>query len=235
MPIWSPARIPGTIREGKVNEMPLTIDGQPCNVRDGQSILDVARENGIFIPTLCAHPKLGNQGACRLCCVEALSDAAGKPLGAPKLISACTTMASAFDSVRTCSQAIESSRRITLALLRRRLGDDGALAELIDAYGAHPGLAKRDADKGGAAAGDTLISPPNCILCGLCVRACDRAGKHALVMEGMGGSRRVGKPTFHGQSPCDDCGLCLSVCPTGAAREIRFQEVAPSDGGFTDA
>ena len=47
----------------------LTIDGRECGAREDQTILEVARENNIFIPTLCNLPGLSNAGACRLCIV----------------------------------------------------------------------------------------------------------------------------------------------------------------------
>ena len=48
----------------------LTIDGREAGARGDQTILDVARENNIFIPTLCDLPGLTSPGACRLCLVE---------------------------------------------------------------------------------------------------------------------------------------------------------------------
>ena len=203
--------------------MQLIIDGQTCDVREGQTILDVASENGIDIPALCAHPKFENYGGCLLCCVEVTTDAAGTSHSQPKLVAACTTKADSVGAVRTRSERIDASRRITLTLLRKRLDDDGALADLVNEYGLEEGLASLGSEDEPAPA--TL---PNCILCGLCVRACDRIGKHALIMEGMGGNRRVVKPAYHGQSSCDDCGLCRRVCPTGAADALELEEITPA-------
>ena len=61
----------------------LRIDGRDCGAREDQSILDVAIENGIFIPTLCHMDGLHEIGACRLCLVEVK--------GSPKLLPACVT------------------------------------------------------------------------------------------------------------------------------------------------
>ena len=55
---------------GAVGIHTLTIDGKECGAREGQSILEVAQENGIFIPTLCQLDGLGAIGACRVCLVE---------------------------------------------------------------------------------------------------------------------------------------------------------------------
>ena len=48
----------------------IKIDGQELKAEEGQTILEVARENGIYIPTLCYHENLASYGACRLCSVE---------------------------------------------------------------------------------------------------------------------------------------------------------------------
>ena len=61
----------------------LTLNGKPVLARQGQTILDVAREYGVRIPTLCYHPKLEPIGACRLCIVQV--DGARLP------VTACTT------------------------------------------------------------------------------------------------------------------------------------------------
>jgi len=64
----------------------LTIDGREVGAREDQTILEVARENNIFIPTLCNLPGLSNPGACRLCIVELK--------GTNKLLPACVTRVS---------------------------------------------------------------------------------------------------------------------------------------------
>ena len=50
----------------------LIIDGREVQAEEGQTVLEVARENGIEIPTLCYHPLLEPLGACRLCVVEVI-------------------------------------------------------------------------------------------------------------------------------------------------------------------
>lgn len=49
----------------------LTIDGKQIQAPAGSSVLEAARSAGIYIPTLCYHPDLRPEGACRLCMVEA--------------------------------------------------------------------------------------------------------------------------------------------------------------------
>ena len=61
----------------------LIIDGMDVSARQDQTVLDVARENNIFIPTLCHLEGLSEVGACRLCLVEIK--------GSPKLFPACVS------------------------------------------------------------------------------------------------------------------------------------------------
>ena len=67
----------------KARVITLTIDGREAGAREDQTVLEVARENGIFIPTLCALPGLSDAGACRLCLVEVK--------GVSRLLPACCT------------------------------------------------------------------------------------------------------------------------------------------------
>ena len=87
----------------------LTLDGQPVLARKGQTILEVAREYGVRIPTLCYHPKLAPIGACRLCIVQV--DGTRLP------VTACTTPATEGMVVQTRTPMLESLRRETLKLL----------------------------------------------------------------------------------------------------------------------
>jgi NADH dehydrogenase/NADH:ubiquinone oxidoreductase subunit G len=50
--------------------MKITINGKACEAREGQTVLQAARESGIYIPSLCYHPKTGPAGKCRACVVE---------------------------------------------------------------------------------------------------------------------------------------------------------------------
>ena len=59
----------------------LIIDGEEVSALRGQTILEVARENGINIPTLCHINGLSDVGACRMCLVEIK--------GSNKLLPAC--------------------------------------------------------------------------------------------------------------------------------------------------
>ena len=87
----------------------LTIDGREVGAREDQTILEVARENNIFIPTLCQLSGLSNAGACRLCIVEVK--------GINKLLPACVTRVSEGMEVTVNSERLAKFRRGILELL----------------------------------------------------------------------------------------------------------------------
>ena len=100
----------------------LTIDGKSLQAREGQTILEVARENGIKIPTLCYMKHLTPWGGCRLCVVEIQ--------GSSKVVPACTTPATEGSVIIANSDRLRYLRRATLELLlsernhRYTVGDD---------------------------------------------------------------------------------------------------------------
>ena len=87
----------------------LTIDGREVGAREDQTILEVARENNIFIPTLCNLAGLSNAGACRLCIVEVK--------GVNKLLPACVTRVSEGMEVTVNSERLARFRRGILELV----------------------------------------------------------------------------------------------------------------------
>src|SRR5579872_6708679 len=87
----------------------LTIDGREVGAREDQTILEVARENNIFIPTLCALPGLTDPGACRLCLVELK--------GSSRLLPACVTRIGEGMEVIVNSDRLQRYRRGILELL----------------------------------------------------------------------------------------------------------------------
>ena len=87
----------------------LTINGKAVQAREGQSVLDVAWENGISLPTLCHHPDLTPVGGCRLCVVEV-----EKMRG---LIASCTLPASEGMVVHTETPKVVQERKFVLEML----------------------------------------------------------------------------------------------------------------------
>jgi bidirectional [NiFe] hydrogenase diaphorase subunit len=181
----------------------LTINGQQAQGVRGSSILEVAREHGIEIPTLCYHEALEPYGGCRLCVVELKT-----PRG-PRLVASCVYPAEEGAVVETDSEMVRRSRRMTAELLLAAAPN----ARVIQELAARMGVEKPRVS----------LSDNNCILCGLCVRACrEIVGANAISLVNRGFTKEVSPPFEIGSNECVGCGTCVFVCPTGA---IKLEDV----------
>jgi NADH dehydrogenase/NADH:ubiquinone oxidoreductase subunit G len=175
----------------------LTIDGQEIETEPGRTILEVAREHGIPIPTLCYHEALEPFAACRLCVVE-VEAGRGRQLAA-----SCAYPCADGLIVHTNSDAVLQSRRITV--------------EMLMASSAHVPIIRQLADELGVTAPRFTMEPDDCILCGLCVRACQEiVGVGAISVINRGIEKKVSPPFHIASNTCIGCGTCVLVCPTGA-------------------
>ena len=89
--------------------MNITINGKICTFEKGQTILEIAKANGIEIPTLCHAENVKHYGACGICVVE------GENM--PKLMRACSTVANDGMVIFTESERVKQVRKIALELL----------------------------------------------------------------------------------------------------------------------
>jgi len=184
----------------------LTIDGQTIQAEEGLSILEVCRKNSIEVPTLCYHPVLEAYGACRLCTVEVIRK------GWSSLQAACTHPAWDGLEVKTNSPPVMEARRVILGLMLSRTPNVPKIQELALKYGVtEPPYPVENPDE-------------KCILCGLCVRACnDMVKAHVLNFADHGIERVVGPPFMEKTRECIGCGACTIVCPTGAIEIVLEQ------------
>jgi bidirectional [NiFe] hydrogenase diaphorase subunit len=204
----------------------LTIDGADVAGADGQTILDVARERGIEIPTLCHLDGLSDIGACRLCLVEVK--------GSNKLLPACVTRVEEGMEVTAHSETLEEHRQTIIQMLfleRNHIcsvcvaNNHCELQDLAQDLGVdHLDLPAADPDVGVDASHELFAIDHNrCVMCTRCGRVCDEIeGAHTWDVLGRGLEARVvtdlGMPW--GESPtCTSCGKCVQVCPTGALFE----------------
>lgn len=183
----------------------MTIDGRTVEVAEGRTILEACREHNIHVPALCYHPALEPYGACRLCLVEV--QRAGGPA---RLVAACVYPCEQDLQVSTNSQAVQRSRRIVVELLLAGAYDLPEIRSLAKELGVTQVRFK-------------LPRGDNCVLCGLCVRACrEIVGVSAISLTHRGMHKQVSTPFQVSSSTCIACGTCVLICPTGnlTLREI---------------
>jgi predicted molibdopterin-dependent oxidoreductase YjgC len=174
----------------------LEINGKNVKVQPGATVLDAARGIGIKIPTLCHFEGLSPYGACRLCTVE-IDDG-----GRQSLQASCCYPAKDGLKVRTDTPAIVEGRKLLLQLYLARCSRVPAVIKLAQEWGVTetPFSAREE----------------ECVLCGLCTRACaSLLGVEAISMSGRGVSRKVSTPFASPTEDCLACGACTYVCPTG--------------------
>lgn len=178
--------------------MLITIDGKECSCEKGEFLLDIARRNGIFIPTLCRHEGLPGQGTCRMCIVEVETD------GRKQVITSCIYPVEKECTVYTNSDKIKQQRRVLLSLLQSRAPESAG--ELKSLCGVDNEAPERF----------IKLEGESCILCGLCAKACEALGTGALATVNRGADKEVGTP--YGEPPvdCVGCASCASVCPVNA-------------------
>jgi bidirectional [NiFe] hydrogenase diaphorase subunit len=208
------------------NVVTLTIDDQPIGAHGEQSVLEVARENGIDIPTLCHLDGLGPIGACRLCMIEIEGDS--------RLHPACVTKVEEGQVIHTNTKRVQAHRRSIVEMLfaernhvcavcvsnghceLQNLAQDMGITYVSIPY-LHPDL---DVD---ASHPRFSLDHNRCVLCTRCVRVCDEIeGAHTWDVMGRGVEARVitdmGTPWGVSET-CTSCGKCVHVCPTGALVE----------------
>ena len=200
----------------------VTIDGNRYEVEVDKTILQVCREVGIEIPTLCHDERLAPYGACRMCLVEVE--------GGKNLVTSCTTKVRDGMVVYTNSSKVMNGRRDVLDLLLSNhpmecltceKSGNCKLQDYAYEYGLVDGTyigEKRSKEKDDS---NHFYSydPNKCILCGLCVRVCDELQcTNAIGFEDRGFNTIVATPFNQGleNSKCVSCGNCVSVCPVGA-------------------
>lgn len=200
----------------------LTLNGTQVSGRPGQTILELAQENGVDIPTLCHHADLSPLGACRICVVEVE--------GSRTLVGSCHTPITEGMVIHTHSPKVLESRRLIIELLLAShsgncyMCDKANMCELRKiAAELDVGLPRFQVKKHYYPLED--ISPyimrdlTKCIMCRRCVRACNEIAKQdvfAIAYRGFDSKIIVDFDQPIDKEACRDCGICIPYCPTGA-------------------
>jgi bidirectional [NiFe] hydrogenase diaphorase subunit len=181
----------------------LTIDGRKLKAEKGQTILQVAEENNIYIPTLCHNEAVKPYGACRLCLVEITRR------GRTRLVTSCLYEVEDGLEVKTNSDRVVNNRQMLMELLLARCPNNKEIQALAERLGVTGTSFKKD-DK-------------QCILCALCVRVCQEVvGVSAISLVNRGVNRQMATPYYEPSKVCIGCGSCAYICPVDA---IDFKDI----------
>ncbi|MBI3666480.1 MAG: NADH-quinone oxidoreductase subunit NuoG [Acidobacteria bacterium] len=197
----------------------LTIDGKPVEAPAGTLVINAARQVGIEIPAFCYYEGLALQAACRMCLVEVEK--------APKLLTACTLPVAKDMVVRTETPQVAAARKAMLEFLLTNhpldcpVCDKGGECELQDMtfrYGAGESRFREEKLHVVEQQWSPVVyfDAPRCILCFRCVRICDEGmGVRALGVVNRGAHSEIA-PNMANHLECDECGMCIDICPVGA-------------------
>src|SRR6266481_883060 len=197
----------------------LTIDGKPVEAPPGTLVIDAAKRAGIEIPAFCYWEGLSLQAACRMCLVEVEK--------MPKLMASCTLPVGEGMVVRTETAQVAQARKSTLEFLLTNhpldwpvcdKGGERELQDMVFRYGAGESRYSENKlhtpEKQWSPA--VFFDAPRCILCSRCVRICiEGMGVTALGIVNRGAVSEIA-PNHGDHLECDECGMCIDICPVGA-------------------
>ncbi len=212
-------------------DISLTIDGREIKGREGDNLLQTARDAGVNIPGLCYHPRLSTTASCRLCVVKLNGTDAPTP--------ACTTRITDGLEVVAFDEELEAWRRQLIDLLFSQhdcncincdMAGDCDLQELANRYGLiglnnqefrqayrdanrkyerFPGARYSSRETAGAHTGEAA----DCIRCSHCVETCKMNLYPVLIMEAEEmGDLNLLRRLY--PEDCINCELCSYVCPS---------------------
>ena len=226
-----------------MSDVTVVIDGKKCQAQEGESILNVARRENIFIPAICYLNQCSPTLACRLCIVDADD----------KRVYSCNVKVKDGMNIVTDSEDIAHERKSIMQVydvnhpLQCGVCDKSGECELQN-YNVYTGVenqqyAIKDVHRPASDWGVMKYDPGLCIVCEKCVTVCkDMIGSSALKTVKRGGDivpkglktsmpkdayamwNKLQKSLIgHNESACIDCGECIAVCPVGALTSKDFQ------------
>jgi len=202
--------------------MKITIDGKLLEAQPGQTVLEVARAHGIYVPSLCWHPRLGKAGRCRACLVEVEGVAALKE--------SCALDVRDGMVVHSSNERVLKARKMVVELLLAgnchnclscEANGDCELQNMAYSLGIEAPSFVVDEEKIplDESSEGIVRDLDRCIQCGRCVTACNNTVMNEVLDFGYRGSHSrliCDDDVPMGDSSCVQCGECVQVCPVGA-------------------
>ena len=197
----------------------ITIDGKQTTAEKGTLVIEAARKIGVEIPAFCYYEGYSLQAACRMCVVEVEK--------MPKLQPACTLPVAEGMVVTTDSPKVAEARKTTLEFLLTNhpldcpvcdKGGECELQDMVFRYGAGESRFTEIKHHGNEKQWSPMVyyDPARCILCYRCIRVCDEGlGVGALGLTYRGVHAEI-TPSHGDHLECDECGMCIDICPVGA-------------------
>src|SRR5258706_1023071 len=197
----------------------LIVDGKKLTAPAGTLLIEACKSAGIEVPSFCYSPNLSLQGACRMCVVKIEK--------MPKLQTACTTFVAEGMIVATDSDEVRQARKAMVEMLLGNhpldcpVCDAGGECELQDmtfSYGAAESkfMEAKNHKEEQQWSPVVYFDRPRCILCYRCVRVCGEAmDVWALGVQNRGVGSVIA-PNQDDHLECEECGMCIDICPVGA-------------------
>ncbi|HET8966454.1 MAG TPA: 2Fe-2S iron-sulfur cluster-binding protein, partial [Candidatus Acidoferrum sp.] len=197
----------------------LKINDRDVQVPAGTLVIEAAKQIATEVPSFCYYPGLSLQAACRMCLVEVEK--------MPKLQTACTLVATEGMVVKTDTAQIKQARKGVLEFLLTNhpldcpvcdKGGECELQDMVFRYGADSSRFIEEKIHRPEEKWSEIVyyDAPRCILCFRCVRVCDEGMDVKALGVGMRGANSVIIPNREDHLECEECGMCIDICPVGA-------------------
>jgi NADH-quinone oxidoreductase subunit G len=200
-------------------QVTFSLNGKQIMTPAGTLVIEAAKRQGVEVPSFCYYPGLSLQAACRMCLVEVEK--------MPKLQTACTLVATEGMVVKSDTPQVHKARKDMIEFLLSNhpldcpVCDKGGECELQDMtfrYGLDHSRFTEEKLHYPEEKWSPLVyyDAPRCIMCFRCVRVCDEGMDVKALGVGARGVHSVIIPNEPGQLACEECGMCIDICPVGA-------------------